>query len=541
MATTITGRDQSVDFHFPLGGVDTSAAFDRQPARQTSFGYARTTPVGVNVRGFDSSTGRTRGATRPGLSRYVNATMNGANSIQCLDVVVGSGYSAPGGSAQVTQSGRIVTLFGVSAGLPFITDVGGTAYTAVTNDTGLTVPFATTGIIRSTSFNQKLYLTSGTYKYIYDPSDNKLETWGASSGTFPSNSAGTAFPRLIATWRGRLLFSGLESDPHNWFLSAVDDATNWNYSPDSITPTQAIAGNNSTLGKIGDSIHGLVPYSDDLCLFLGDHTIWQMTGDPMDGGAIDNVSNVIGAAFGEAWCMDRQGSVYFFGNRGGVFSMRPGEKPQPVSLGIAESLRTVNTGTKNIRLLWNDDDECVEIFITATAAAGAETHWTYETRTGAWWKRTFADNNYNPLVCCTIDGNASTDRVSLIGSWDGYVRSLNPAATRDDQKNIASEVWIGPILSENFEDMMLHEIQGVLGTSSNSVTFAIHVGKTAEAALTSTAVMTGTLVAGRGPTHLIRRAGKAVYIKLTGTSRWQFESIRAKVSSRGRIRARSKY
>lgn len=540
LATRIAVRDSYEDLHFPLAGLDVSMAFDRQPARQTAAGYARTCPVGTNVRAYDPTTGRARGGSRSGLARYIDATVNGANLIQALDVVVGSGYSPPGGTSQSSLSGRVVTLFVVSAGLPFITDVGGTAWTAVTNDTGLTVPFATTGIIRSTSFNQRLYLTSGTYKYSYDPSDNKLETWAASSGTFPGNSAGTEYARILGTWRGRLVHTAVEDDPHNWFMSAVDDATNYNYSPDSISETQAVAGNNSTLGKIGDVVTAFIPYSDDTAFFGCDHEIWQMSGDPMDGGSLDNLSRSVGMAFGEAWCEDDRETIYFFGNRGGVFTLRPGEKPVRISQAVDELLRVVNTGTNGIRLLWDDEAKEVKIFITPTAAAGAATHYVYETRTGAWWKKTFADNNYNPLVCCTLDGNAAADRVSLIGSWDGYVRSLALTATLDDQKDVLSEVWIGPLLSPTFDDMILHEMEAVLGTSSGSVSYAVHVGATAEAALSSTAVSSGTFVAGRNPSKAVRRSGKAVFIKLSGTTSWQFEAIRARVSTRGKVRARSK-
>jgi hypothetical protein len=56
------------DLRFPLGGIDRSRAFSLQPPRQTRFGPAQTTVLGVNVRAFAG--GRARGGSRPGLVKY---------------------------------------------------------------------------------------------------------------------------------------------------------------------------------------------------------------------------------------------------------------------------------------------------------------------------------------------------------------------------------------------------------------------------------------------------------------------------------------
>lgn len=61
------------DLRFPLGGIDQSQAFSLQPPRQTRFGPAQTTVLGVNVRAFEAATGRARGGSRPGLAKYVAA------------------------------------------------------------------------------------------------------------------------------------------------------------------------------------------------------------------------------------------------------------------------------------------------------------------------------------------------------------------------------------------------------------------------------------------------------------------------------------
>ncbi len=77
-----------VDLRFPLKGVDVSQGFGMQ--------QPGTTPIGQNVRAYDTLTLRARGGSRPGLTRYINAQVNGTNVIQELNYVVGVGYVAPG-------------------------------------------------------------------------------------------------------------------------------------------------------------------------------------------------------------------------------------------------------------------------------------------------------------------------------------------------------------------------------------------------------------------------------------------------------------
>src|SRR3954463_844347 len=47
-----------------------------------------TTAAGVNVRAFEAQTQRVRGGSRPGLSRYIDATVAGTHLIQHLNVIV---------------------------------------------------------------------------------------------------------------------------------------------------------------------------------------------------------------------------------------------------------------------------------------------------------------------------------------------------------------------------------------------------------------------------------------------------------------------
>ncbi len=149
----------------------------------------------------------------------------------------------------------------------------------------------------------------------------------------------------------------------------------------------------------------------------------------------------------------------------------------------------------------------------------------------------------DPLCCCTFDGNTPGDRAALIGSWDGYVRAIDPTASTDDGTAIASEVMLGPILSPNFDDMMVKDIQGVLGETSGSVNYAVYVGPTAEAALGSASVVSGTWTSdngGRNLTSFVRASGHAVYILLSSNSPWALEAVRARIATQGKVRMRGR-
>ena len=532
----VSPQESFDDWHFPKCGIDISHGFGKQPNRQLPSGeYARTCRSGINVRTWEPATTRDRGSSRPGLDHFIADTVSGNPFVvQELNTLVTVGITPVGDhTMQRSQSGRVVNLVAVSQGAVFFANPGDTVWTPTVNNTGEDPPLNFTGVLFSSALNQKLYFVDGINYVYFDPSDGGLHLWTASAGVMPQDADGN-YARLICTWRGRLVLSGLLDDPQNWFMSAVSDGTNFNYNPVPTLSTQAVAGNNSSLGLIGDTVTALIPYSDDLLIFGGDHTIYLMSGDPMAGGQIDLVSDAIGMAFGAPWCKDPYGTVYFYSNRCGIYTLVPGAAPVRISQAIEQLLFSVDTGTNGIRLLWNDRFQGLHVFITPLAAPAPTFHLFYEVRSGAWWMDQFALPGMDPLACCVLDGNGPDDRVPLLGCWDGVVRALNPLATTDDGYPIKSSVVIGPLLTSNLDEVTIKDLQAILGESSGAVKFELFTGTTAERAFAQGPVFTGTWGAGRNLTQGLRQGGHAVYLRLSAANPWAMESIRARLSLRGK-------
>lgn len=442
--------------------------------------------------------------------------------------------------SQTSQSGRVVTLIAVVQGQVYYTQAGGTGWTLATNNTLENPPLNISGVVYSAPSNQKLWFADGINYCYFNAQTGTVETWAPSASTLslPVDGSNNT-PRLIATWRGRAVVSGLVEDPQNWFMSKIDDFTNFDYAPLSPASSDAVAGNNSPLGTVGDVITGICPVTDDLLLFFGDHSIWMLKGDPMAGGQIDNISNTIGAAWGEAFCQDPNGNIYFMSNRMGVYIMTPGQQPQRISQQIEQQLALIDSGSNSVRLQWDDYYQGFHMFVTPLTEPGASTHYFYETRTNAWWPTVFGNTDHSPIASVIFDGNLPGDRVALIGSWDGYVRAFSKDATDDDGTPIESFVWIGPLLTKDMDELLVKDLQCILADASGDVTYEVFQGRTAELALQADPVETGTWSAGRNVLNLVRASAHATYLKLSSTNQWAMEQIRVRVQGQNKIARRN--
>ncbi len=504
-------------------GIATSlpAPISGSRALSASGGYVAGNTGSVNAVFFPDT--RTYTFSPSGLLPFIALLENG--------VGVGTFSGSP---LTVTNYQRAVTLLGVAGGTVNVAFDG--FWQSTVN--GFQALSTTQQVIRSADNLGNLYFADGVnYKY-YQPSTNSVLPWVASSGSLPVDTDGNA-PRLICTWNGRTVLSGLPLDPQNWFMSAVGDPTNFNYNPSPTVETQAVAGNNSPAGHVGDIITGLVPYNDDVLIMLGDHTIWQMTGDPMAGGRIDRISDITGGAWGNAWCKTPNGGLYVFGSRGSVYFLNfsavataEGNQLTRVSQAIDQQLGMLDMSSVVIRMTYDDRWQGLHVFISDLTGA-ASTHYYYDEGTQSWWTDQFANPLHNPFCALTYDGDLPQDRTVLMGGQDGWLRDWVDAALDDDGVIIESSVLVGPNAFKGGWEYLLNDIQADVDLTGGSVDWSVRAGYSAQVALTAAPLFTGTFGLGRNHSQAIRASGIACYVGLSRAVRelpWAIESLRGKIT-----------
>lgn len=386
------------------------------------------------------------------------------------------------------------------------------------------------------------YADGGPLYSRYNATTDAAEAWTASAGSMPVDTFGRG-ARLICTWRGRTVLSGIKGDPFNWFMSRRNDPRDWGYGADFTAPGDPVSGNNSPMGLIGDIVTALCPYNDDLLYFGGDHTIWRMTGDPSRGGDLDNVSDVIGFAFGRPFCRGPDGTLFFFAQRGGVHTLVPGAKPVRLGQAVNRRLEDVDTGTNIIRMAWDEKAQGLHVYITPLDKTEVAEHWFWEGRLGAWWPVEFVNKNHNPKALWAYDDDDPDDRKILIGSWDSYVRVVDNDAGDDDGFPISSHVLLGPVVSQDLAAAYFHELQAVFGAGSGDVDFQVLSASSAEAVgavptVGAAGTFRGATVADptrplRSLTKGIRWRDHAIYVKLSSSHAWAFEQLRARLERAG--------
>lgn len=404
--------------------------------------------------------------------------------------------------------------------------------------------FSATGYIQSTAAFQKGYLVgNGNVYKVYDPKDGTLVDWKAERGEIPERC------KIVELWRGRMVMCGDGSGAVS--LSRVSKPLDWDKSPPVPTTVQACDFATTEVGDVPDIVNGFCPYSDDVAVIFGDHTLWRLQGDPMRGGQLDLISDVTGGAFGRAWCKDAEGRIWFVGSRGGLWVLNtPFVQPQHVSLNrVEQRMQAIDFAEYYLRLEYDAEREGVWIMVLpyTTHAALAKSlpreTWFFETRTGAFWPDyvgSTGSNTSQVTAITVIDGDDPTDRRVLTGHEDGYVRFCDDAAVSDDSVAIAAQVRMGPLKHPRVgREMRTTRVGMTLGNDADGVTATLHVSD--EPDVFPGASKTLTYAAGSNLAQGARVLGTYTWLKLVNSSAsesFSFERAWLDVEGAGRERVR---
>jgi len=355
------------------------------------------------------------------------------------------GWGIGRSAVSITQyATNFQVLAGVTAIVPRKTVITYTVGDSVYMGTNIEVPALATGgggILTVGSVPQvayifeHAYIVDGATIQKLDVRTGLIEAYTASAGALPIK------PGLIAAWRGRLVFAAIYGDEQNFYCSKLGYPADFDYA--AVGADAAFAGNASTAGRIGDVITALIPASDDLLFFGGDHTLWVMRGDPRAGGSIDAVSSAIGVVGAQAWCKDPQETLYFVGT-GGLYKIAAGTTaPIMVSTDkYTQFFTSIARNTHIVTMAWDRDKFGCYVFVTPIAT-GAATHLWYDARTDGLWPIQLP-NAMGPISCLVYDGDGPTDRVLLLGGRAGLVQKLDSTVRTDDGTAISSYLVLGP-------------------------------------------------------------------------------------------------
>ena len=438
---------------------------------------------------------------------------------------------------------RQTKLVVTAGGTPMLVDRELNTVSAITSGTDSLSASAVR--IFSSAYYPKLFFADGVNTKFYDPQTGFINNWTSNlkpGGSLPVDSNGERHT-LIANWNARLVLSGVAGDPQNWFMSAQADPLDFDYAPATTVSSQAVSGNTSNAGTMQDVINSLMPWERDYLLIGMDHSISALSGNPVAGGRFDTLTDVTGVAWGRPFSMHPDGSMWFIGSRGGLYRLGAGErKPQRLSeTTIDERLADLALDTVIVEMQWDDRMQGFLIIISPIDQTSAATHYLYDVRNNAWFPWSFATVAQNPKVVHLLDGDAVADRVVLLGSWDGYLRTVSYDSDDDDGVAIDSYVMIGPLQTGEMVPLLLSGLQAVLGASASDVTYSVHVGDSAEEALAAAESFGGKFAAGRGRWSRQRVTGHAIYIKLRNSANnetWSLERLNAMVSQTSEAFAR---
>lgn len=409
-----------------------------------------------------------------------------------------------------------------------------------------------TQFVQSAVWRQRAYISDGTSYWEYDP------TTGSNGEVLPLDiNAGIGPPlrgKLLEVWRDRLVISRIDDQVGTWAMSKAGDPSNWDYFPSSsgILPGQAVQSDLPLFsGRVPDIVNAVIPWTNDVLIFGGDRSIWQLTGDPTYGGQVDLISDATGIAFGRAFCKDPEGGLWFFGSQGGLYYMQLGALPIRVSINKVErQLKSINLQTYRIALAYDPIEEGVHVYQMPYGAGGEVVdHWFYEVQAQAWHKDRFGVDftNIQPTAVCLLDGDEAQDRRLLLGCEDSRLRVTVDAAsvprvsdqiTSSTVAAIDSFVLMGPLVDNPVHAaQQVTELSGVLSASAGGCTFELF--STDQPEDLGSAVVRGKLQPGRNDRRLVRVSGDHVYMRLRNgkdDQTWAYEGMSVLTSYGGEVR-----
>lgn len=509
---------RTISIEFPLGGLDRSTAYQWQKPY--------TSPLALNVFPVDPATNRQRGGVRPVLKELSPTTY--APHFWAPVSYIDSGLK---------EGFLLCNSYGV------VRSLNGTTYSDV-----ITTP-------PGTGFSSCTYYNGMVYMARYGGAARQATPTGGSEAVL-SNAGGSPAPapeRCGMVWvhQDRLAFAGDSDYPHTIYMSAVGDATNWDYAD--VTIGGAWTNTGSEGGILGHSVNAAINHNQNVSLVGSYRSIYAVVGNPRVGGT-RRVSDTIGPVSHTSWCkgLDESGQNHtYMMTYDGLYVIPSGDytAPQRVSRRkIPNELIGVNEAAGDHCCI-GYDSQWPGIYISVDANSGNDSDFFYHIPTDSWWP---LDLPITPHLYVTYPSLQSATKSSIlpVGS-NGSVRQFNNGEVQGSggNENFDSYVLIGPIkLADSGGEGIICSCSAALAQGSEDVNWSIYVGDSAEQAYRKAEADTTNTAAdfaGAKWTYTStqywngvqnpRVRGSAAYLKVYDVSneRWQLEEIVMEVERLG--------
>lgn len=334
-------------------------------------------------------------------------------------------------------------------------------------------------------------------------------------GSFLGIDAGTRPSSIV--YRGRTLtFSGRAVT-----ASRVGDSADTSMASDVSDMLRATPFQFSEAEEQGSSIVALVPNDDQYLLAFTSGQTWVQQGDPLSGPR-QQVSDQVGIIGADAWCVAHD-TVYFLSSQGLYSVGVNGGGLKAISEDVVpEDLLSVSDTA--CTLTYQHSDRGVYIHKSGT-------DWFYDTAREQFW----------PFG--TITRETTEDGDFVIAEDGDFVIT-------EDSEGSTSHVLLGPIKLGQADRLgLVQSLHGIVAESSDTVTWRIIPGDSAEEAaangkLAITAALAGTSYAsyvkadgswsaGRSQTARPRVAAMWVCLWLQATGDWAYEGSQLQVVDGG--------
>lgn len=386
-------------------------------------------------------------------------------------------------------------------------------------------------------YRQKLYGLDGLNYVVWDPKTNRVEEWEAEgAGKIPQGA------KLACVFGDRIVLARTDDDPHNLHMSGRGSPDDWDTDPTVLTPLSAFSGNST--GNLHfrshDLVNCIIPARDDLLYIGGAQSFTRLTGDPGGQGQMDNVSQLEGMAFGDAWAVGPSGEVYVKGQNTGIWRLAPNGGVDLITEGwIERRMQDIDLATYDVVMAWSFRQRGLHVYVTPKVEGPAKTdsYW-WDAKTGGWWPDDWSDEAVQPVCTAVWDGDEPTDRGVVIGSEDGMLRIEDELATDDGAYRIESEVVLGPLTPGELGQVLFTALEPVLvgKPGYGGVWLEVYTGATPDFQGGDDPVFEHYVGAGYGGDLAFTALGNELWVRLRNGAfgeKWALQSLFARAREAG--------